>query len=117
MKANLQKGTLVHYPHLPSEYRLPRPVEVWLPEGYDPNSGDRYPVLYMHDGQFLFDRGETPFLGTDYLWDVDTTMARLIENEEIRPAIVVSVWANLDTKPKRKLEFMPEKPVTDDVWN
>jgi enterochelin esterase-like enzyme len=116
MTANSRKGALVHYPDLPSEYRLPRPVEVWLPESYDPNSGDRYPVLYMHDGQFLFNRGETPFLGTDYLWDVDTTMARLIENGEIRPAIVVSIWANLDTKSKRKLEFMPEKPVTDYVW-
>ena len=116
MTANSPSGTIDYHPDFPSEYILPRPVEVWLPEGYGPTSGDRYPVLYMHDGQFLFHHGQTPFLGTDWLWDVDTTMARLIENREVRPAIVVSVWANLDAKPKRKLEYMPKKPVTDDVW-
>jgi len=35
-------------------------------------------VLYMHDGQFLLHHGQTPFLETDWLWVVDTTMARLI---------------------------------------
>jgi enterochelin esterase-like enzyme len=116
MTQSPQDGTIEYYPELPSEYRSPRPVEVWLPEGYDPTSGHRYPVLYMHDGQFLFRHGHTPFEEKDWLWDVDTTMARLIENGEIRPTIVVSVWADLDVKPNRGLEFMPEKPVTDDVW-
>lgn len=116
MTANSQSGTIDYHPDFPSDYFSPRPVEVWLPEGYDPTSGDRYPVLYMHDGQFLFHYGRTPFSVKDWLWDVDTTMARLIENGEIRPAIVVSVWADLEAKPNRKLEYMPQKPVTDDVW-
>ena len=116
MTADPQRGTIEHHRDFPSEYILPRPVEVWLPESYDPTSGDRYPVLYMHDGQFMFRHGQTPLSETDWLWNVDTTMARLIEHGEIRPAIVVSVWANLETKPKRKLEYMPQKPVTDDVW-
>ena len=116
MTTNSQSGTIDYYPDIPAEYRLPRPVEVWLPEGYDSSADDRYPVLYMHDGQFLFHHGRTPFEEKDWLWDVDTTMARLIKNGEIRATIVVSVWADLDEKPKRKLEFMPQKPVTDDVW-
>ena len=33
-----------------------------------------------------------------------------------KPAIVVSVWADLDAKPNRGLEYMPQKPVTDKVW-
>ena len=111
MTANSQNGTIDYYPDLPSEYRTPRPVEVWLPEGYDPASDDRYPVLYMHDGQFLFHHGQTPFTEEDWLWDVDTTIGRLIENGEIRPAIVVSVWADLDAKPNRAAEYMPQKPV------
>lgn len=111
-----QRGTLEYHPDFPSEYIVPRPVEVWLPEGYDPTSPDRYPVLYVHDGQFIFHHGRTPFSGTDWLWDVDTTMARLIEEGAIRPAIVVSVWANLDAEGNRGLEFMPQKPVTDEVW-
>ena len=116
MTAKPQSGTIDYHPDFPSEYFSPRPVEVWLPEGYDPTSGDRYPVLYMHDGQFLFHHGRGPFSGTDWLWDVDTTIARLIENGEIRPAIVVAVWANLEAKPNRALEYMPKKPITDDVW-
>ena len=111
-----QRGTLEYHPDFPSEYIVPRPVEVWLPEGYDPTSPARYPVLYVHDGQFIFHHGRTPFSGTDWLWDVDTTMARLIEEGAIRPAIVVSVWANLDAEGNRGLEFMPQKPVTDEVW-
>jgi predicted alpha/beta superfamily hydrolase len=43
-------------------------------------------------------------------------MARLIDSGEIRPAIVISVWANLEAKPNRALEYMPKKPITDDVW-
>ena len=111
-----QRGTIEYHEDFPSEHIVPRPVEVWLPEGYDPASGERYPVLYMHDGQFNFHHGRTPFRGTDWLWDVDTTMARLVEEGKVRPAIVVSVWANLEAKPKRGMEYMPQKPVTDDVW-
>ena len=116
MTAEPQRGTIDYHPDFPSVHIKPRPVEVCLPEGYDPTSSERYPVLYMHDGQFLFHHGHTPFTVKDWLWDVDTTMARLIENGEIRPAIVVAVWANLETKPDRKLDYMPEKPVADDVW-
>lgn len=116
MTENSPSGTIDYYPEIPSEHRSPRPVEVWLPEGYDPTSNDRYPVLYMHDGQFLFHNGNSPFEEKDWLWDVDTTMARLVENGEVRPAIVVAVWADLDSKPNRGLEYMPQNPVTDDVW-
>ena len=108
-----QRGTIEYHPDFPSRYIVPRPVEVWLPEGYDATSDVRYPVLYVHDGQFMFHHGQTPFSGTDWLWDVDTTMARLIEDGEIRPAIVVAAWANLDAKPNRGLEYMPQKPVTE----
>lgn len=111
-----QRGTFEYHPDFPSEYIVPRPVEVWLPDGYDATSDVRYPVLYVHDGQFMFHHGRTPFAGTDWLWDLDTTMARLIDDGEIRPVIVVAVWADLDAKPNRGLEYMPRKPVTDEVW-
>ena len=71
-------GTLVHYRDFPSTRIPTRPVDVWLPEGYDAASADRYPVIYLHDGQFMFDRSNSPMAGTDWLWDVDKTMARLI---------------------------------------
>ncbi len=107
------EGSVVHYESFSSEYVEQRPVDVWLPEGYDPESSDRYAVIYMHDGQFLFDHPTSPYFGTVWMWDVDKAMTRLIREQRIRPAIVVSVW-NLP-KTKRRTEYMPQKPVTEEA--
>ena len=115
MSDNSNPGNLVHYPDFPTELIPPRPVDVWLPEGYDSASADRYPVIYMHDGQFLFDRGQSPYVGTDWLWDVDRTVTRLVKGGEIRPVIVVSVWMNDKTKRARGAEYMPQKFLTDEI--
>jgi len=69
-ESNLE-GAIVHFKDFPTELVRPRPVDVWLPEGYDPESNDRYPVIYMHDGQFLFDQSNSPYSGMDLFWDVD----------------------------------------------
>ncbi|MBZ0301052.1 MAG: alpha/beta hydrolase [Anaerolineae bacterium] len=61
-----------------------RSILVYLPSGYEPGE-DRYPVLYMHDGQNLFD-AYTSFAGE---WHVDETLLRL-ETEGIK-AIVVGI--------------------------
>lgn len=48
-----------------------RTIRVWLPQGYDANdTSKRYPVLYMHDGQNVFDNS-TSFAGE---WKVDETI-------------------------------------------
>jgi predicted alpha/beta superfamily hydrolase len=109
-------GTIVHYQAFPSELIRPRPVDVWLPEGYDPASSDRYPVVYMHDGQFLFQQSHSPYAGMDLFWDVDKAITRLVRDGEIRPAIVVSVWMSQWLKGARGAEYMPQKPVTDEIW-
>ena len=115
-------GTLVHYPLFPSDLVEPRPVDVWLPDGYE-ESDSPYPVIYMHDGQFMFDRPTSPYASTwertkgliygGIFWNVDETMARLIAKKQIRPTIVVSVW-NLPNV-KRRTEYMPQKPVTEEI--
>ena len=46
-------GTIERIPNFQSQYVSARHINVWLPEDYDPNG--RYAVLYMHDGQMLFD--------------------------------------------------------------
>ena len=117
-----QPGTLVHYPSFPSDLVEPRPVDVWLPDGYE-ESDSPYPVIYMHDGQFMFDRPTSPYASTwertkgliygGVFWNVDETMARLIAKKQIRPTIVVSVW-NLPNV-KRRTEYMPQKPVTEEI--
>lgn len=76
-----------------------RRVWVYLPPGYD-DSDERYPVLYMLDGQNVFDAA-TSFAGE---WEVDDSCERLIAAGEMRPIIVVAV-ANGETK--RGYEYTP----------
>ncbi len=75
-----------------------RPVVVLLPPSYWTQKRRRYPVLYMHDGQNLFDRA-TGFAGQE--WDVDETLMQLAT--EGREAIVVGVW----NTPLRFPEYNP----------
>src|SRR5215831_10270041 len=65
-----------------------RDVLVYLPPGYRRLSGRRYPVLYLHDGQNVFDTA-TSFAGVE--WGVDETAERLIRTKIIEPVIVVAV--------------------------
>jgi enterochelin esterase-like enzyme len=65
---------------------LPRDVFVWVPDGAIPPGGFR--VLYLQDGQNLFDAQLVPF-GT--AWEIDRSMARLAAAGLITPAIVVGL--------------------------
>lgn len=109
-------GAISHYKSFPSQWIRPRQVDVWLPEGYDPNSSHRYPVVYMHDGQLSFHIATSPFAGMDLFWEVDKAMTRLASAKEIAPAIVVSVWMADWSKGARAAEYMPQKVVTPAVW-
>lgn len=109
-------GDITHYAPFPSELVLPRPVDVWVPEGYDSNAGQRYPVIYMHDGQMLIHTENSPYVTMDLFWDVDKIITGLVNEGTIRPAIVVSVFMRDKPKGARGAEFMPQKPVTDEVW-
>ena len=68
-------GTSHHHPGFASRFVEPRNVDVWLPPGYSPNRPDRFPVLYMHDGQNLFEP-HLSYIGVD--WEMDEAMTRLI---------------------------------------
>lgn len=66
----------------------PRRVSVYLPPGYDENDA-RYPVLYLQDGQNLFDPGRAFMPGQD--WNLDETAERLIRAGAIAPLILVGI--------------------------
>lgn len=85
----------------PSQYIGARNVEVLLPPGYDPT--ESYEVIYMHDGQNVFNPS-TSYAGI--AWEMDSVMISLLEKDLIRPAIVVAVW----NSPKRFQEYMPNEP-------
>jgi predicted alpha/beta superfamily hydrolase len=65
-----------------------RTVVVYLPPGYDPVSAVRYPVLYLHDGQNVFDRATS--IGEE--WQVDEAAQQLITAGEIEPLIIVGIY-------------------------
>src|SRR5947208_8817990 len=65
-----------------------RDIWVYLPPGYRRFSRTHYPVLYLHDGQNVFDAA-TSFAGVE--WGVDETSERLIRTRIIDPVIVVAV--------------------------
>jgi enterochelin esterase-like enzyme len=99
-------GTVEHHADFPSKLVQPRHVDVWLPPSYGKQPDERYPVVYMHDGQNLFDPTKS-FLGVD--WGVDEAMTRLIEEGRIREAIVVAIW----NTPHRSLEYLPLRAFRD----
>jgi predicted alpha/beta superfamily hydrolase len=81
-----------------------RSIRVLLPPGYDAseNRGKRYPVLYMLDGQNLFDACLSEVSHAE--WQVDETVYRLIREEAIPEMIVVGIdHAGV----KRASEFLP----------
>jgi predicted alpha/beta superfamily hydrolase len=77
-----------------------RTLLVYLPPGYEDNAERHYPVLYMHDGQNLFD-ASTSFAGVE--WGVDEAAQRLIEAGTIEPIIIVGIYNNAD----RMREYSP----------
>lgn len=85
-----------------SKFLGERNIQLYLPAGY--NENDRYSVLYMHDGQMLFD-STTTWNGQE--WGVDEVMDELIESGEIPAAIVVGVWNDDED---RHIEYFPQKP-------
>jgi predicted alpha/beta superfamily hydrolase len=77
-----------------------RQLRVWLPPDYDGWGAVRYPVLYLNDGQNLFDPA-TAFAGVH--WQVAETATRLIEEQKIRPLIIVGI----DNTKSRLREYIP----------
>ena len=98
----VQQGQIVRLPHFPSRYVSPRHVDIWLPPGYD--STQRYPVLYLHDGQMLYDSTQS-WNGQE--WGVDETLARLIAQDSLPPCIVAGIW---NVPAERHADYFPQAP-------
>lgn len=86
----------------------PMTVWVWLPPGYDRAKGRRFPVLYMHDGQNLFDKGLTKF---NQEWGIDEAIPRMARQGDLREWIVVGVQSPRSRYralfPQKLLPFLP----------
>lgn len=103
------KGALKHFDKFESKLVEPRGVDIWLPPNYDKN--EKYPVLYMHDGQMLFDPSIT---WNKLSWEVDNTAATLMEKGQTKKFIVVGIWNVPDLRfsdyfPQKPFESLPQK--------
>lgn len=97
------EGRLHLYPKFPSRFlSTPRSLIVYLPPGYA-ESHKRHPVLYLQDGQNLFDPA-TAFAGQD--WGADITADRMIERGEIEPPIIAGIY---NTGARRMSEYAPTR--------
>ena len=77
-----------------------RSLRIYLPPSYQENAAKRYPVLYMHDGQNLFD-AKTASFGVE--WGIDETVNHLVATGAMDEVIVVGI----DNTPDRIPEYTP----------
>ena len=101
-------GIIQSHPQFESRIlRNRRDVLVYLPPGYGRARRRRYPVLYLHDGQNVFDAA-TSYAGVE--WGADETAQSLIDKKLIEPLIIVAV---ANTGAQRIHEYAPTRGVID----
>jgi enterochelin esterase-like enzyme len=94
-------GTLQRLEHFASKFVDARHVDVWLPEDFD--GSKHYGVLYMHDGQMLFDASQT---WNAQAWNIDVAISSLSREGRIPETLVVGIWNNGE---QRHSEYFPQK--------
>jgi predicted alpha/beta superfamily hydrolase len=84
-------------------FRNTRMLRIWVPPGYDDpvNAGRHYPVLYLNDGQNLFD-ASTSYIGVD--WQVGHSAEILIREGRVPPLIIVGID---NAQKNRGKEYLP----------
>lgn len=106
LSAKLAAGKIMRIDSFPSQYIQPRPVDVWLPNHY--STDQKFAVLYMHDGQMLFDATQT---WNKQEWKIDEVATQLMEEKSTTDFIVVAIhnipeirW--LDLFPQKAMDYM-----------
>jgi len=100
VKPAVSSGLIIPYPSLRTKNVPSRPVVVWMPKGYV--NTERYPVVYMLDGQELFQNSGTDFQDD---WQLDETVQQLINSGKIPGCIVVGIYS---TNKDRLSEYFPK---------
>lgn len=109
VNVKLAGGNLYRIEKFPSKFIASRNVDVWLPDNY--SNKNKYAVLYMHDGQMLFDSTTT---WNHQEWKVDEILSKLQADKKIRNTIVVAIWNIKNSRftdyyPKKAFELLPQK--------
>ena len=98
-------GKVDVYEGFASKYVEARSIRVWTPEGYDP--AVKFDVIYMHDGQNLYDHTST---WNHQEWGVDEVLTALMAEGKVRPAIVVGID---NSQTLRFEEYYPSRIVAE----
>jgi predicted alpha/beta superfamily hydrolase len=98
----VSSGKVKRFENFKSQFVDARNIDVWLPDGY--SDKEKYSVLYMHDGNMLFDSEIT---WNKQSWEVDEVAGKLINENKTKKFIVVGIWNNGQ---KRHVEYFPKKP-------
>jgi enterochelin esterase-like enzyme len=99
---HVKSGTIERIPHFQSQFISERHLDIWLPESYS-DTGGKYAVLYVHDGQMLYDPTMT---WNGQAWKIDEVIHWLTDSGHIQPCIVVGIW----NSPQRHAEYFPQRP-------
>ena len=102
-QTSLTRGTLIKIILDMPQYNdsRKRTIRIWLPDGYEADSEKRYPVIYMHDGQNLFDR-YTSFSGE---WEIDESLGAMMDG-----GYEGSIVVGIDNSDDRLNEYSPSWP-------
>ena len=106
----VSSGSILTYHNFASKFVVKRDIYIWLPDGYHQNKQQKYSVLYMLDGQNLFDANAA---WQNQEWNVEQAATAVISKGEVAPFIIVSIQ-NLEEL--RYAEYFPTK-VLDFVDN
>jgi predicted alpha/beta superfamily hydrolase len=95
-------GKIERIGNFQSKYVDSRNIDIWLPEGYSDTV--KHSVLYVHDGQMLYD-SETTW--NKQAWNIDEVASELLNANKIKRFIVVGIWNGGET---RHADYFPQKP-------
>lgn len=98
------EGSIVRIDKFKSDNVDARTIDIWLPEGY--STSKKYAVLYMHDGQMLYDSTVT---WNKQEWMADEVAAKLVKQGKIKDIIIVGIWNNGSN---REQEYFPQKSLS-----
>lgn len=99
---NVCCGKLQRIENFSSQFVSARNIDVWLPDGY--SSKEKYAVLYMQDGQMLYDAEAS---WNKQAWEVDEVANALLEAKLVQKFIVVGIW---NGGISRHSEYFPQIP-------
>lgn len=97
----LSYGSVERITNFDTKLVEPRNIDVWLPENFDKTKS--YAVVYMHDGQMLFDPSKT---WNKTAWEADDTFGKLLKEGKIKDCMIVGIW---NVPEKRYADYFPQK--------